>query len=241
MMSDNLITELQSNIFLIRVEDGSSHSYFIRGDYKNVLIDSGLDKNFSKLQKALLSLGIKVRDVDIVINTHEHFDHIGANRYFQDYALIAAHRSAATKIAVEDRYVTMYSSSDLNEPPLKIHLWLEDKFLFDLGNYTLEVVHTPGHTSGSICIYEVSRKALFTGDTVFDRGTLSYIGESGSVGDYIHSIGRLGTMRISEIYPGHGAISKNPEDDMQQAILNAKALLGDEEGVNVVHLEEVSM
>jgi glyoxylase-like metal-dependent hydrolase (beta-lactamase superfamily II) len=102
-------------------------------------------------------------------------------------------------------------------------------------------VHTVGHTSGSICIYEVSRKVLFTGDTVFDRGTLSYIGESGSVGDYIHSIGRLGTMRISEIYPGHGAISKNPEDDMQQAILNAKALLGDEEGVDVVHLEEVSM
>jgi hydroxyacylglutathione hydrolase len=241
MHKDDRIIELQPNIFLLCGKDSGSHSYLIKGDYKNVLIDSGLDKNFSKLQRALLSLGIKVRDVDIVINTHEHFDHIGANRYFQDYALIAAHRSAATKIAVEDRYVTMYSSGDLNEPPLKIHLWLEDKFLFDLGNYTLEVVHTPGHTSGSICIYEVSRKVFFTGDTVFDRGTLSYIGESGSVGDYIHSIGRLGTMRINEIYLGHGAISRNPEDDMQQAILNAKALLKDEDGVDVVHLEEVSM
>jgi glyoxylase-like metal-dependent hydrolase (beta-lactamase superfamily II) len=73
------------------------------------------------------------------------------------------------------------------------------------------------------------------------EGTLSYIGESGSVGDYIHSIGRLVTMRISEIYPGHGAISRNPKDDMQQAILNAKALLKDDEGVDVIHLEEVSM
>jgi hypothetical protein len=48
-------------------------------------------------------------------------------------------------------------------------------------------------------------------------------------------------MRISEIYPGHGAISKNPEDDMQQAILNAKALLKDEEGVEVVHVEGASL
>lgn len=181
-MKNNLITELQPNIFLLRVEDGSCHSYLIKGDYKNVLIDSGLDRNFPKLEKVLLSLGIKVKDIDIVINSHEHFDHIGANRYFQDYALIAAHRSAATKIALEDRYVTMYTSGDLNEPPLKVHLWLEDKFHFDLGNYKLDVVHTPGHTSGSICICEVNLHVLFTGDTVFGRGTLSYIGESGSVG-----------------------------------------------------------
>ncbi len=240
-MKNNLITELQPNIFLIRVEDGSSHCYFIRGDYKNVLIDSGLDSNFFKLQQLLLSLGVKVKDIDTVINTHEHFDHIGANRYFQDYALIAAHRSAATKITFEDRYVTMYTSGDLNEPPLKVHLWLEDKVRMDLGNYTLEMIHTPGHTSGSICICEVNCRLLFTGDTVFGRGTLSYIGESGSVGDYINSIHRLATMKISHIYPGHGAISQTPEDDMQEAIHNAKALLKDEEGVEIVHLEEASL
>jgi len=107
MVKDNRITELCPNIFLIRGEDTSSHSYLIRGDYKNLLIDSGVDKNFSRLQKFLLTLGLKVRDIDIVINTHEHFDHIGANRYFQDYALIAAHRFAATKITVEDRYVIL--------------------------------------------------------------------------------------------------------------------------------------
>jgi glyoxylase-like metal-dependent hydrolase (beta-lactamase superfamily II) len=237
MVRDNNLMGLQPNIFLLRGEDGGSHSYVIRGDYKNVLIDSGLDNNFSKLQRSLLTLGIKVRDIDIVINTHEHFDHIGANRYFQDYALIAAHQFAAIKIAVEDRYVTMYKSGDLNEPPLKVHLWLEDKCRLDLGNYILEVVHTPGHTSGSVCIYEVNSKVLFTGDTVFAEGTLSYISESGSVGDYINSIGRLGTIKVNEIYPGHGAISKKPEEHMQKAILNARQLLKDEEDVELIHRE----
>jgi glyoxylase-like metal-dependent hydrolase (beta-lactamase superfamily II) len=233
-MTDNPVIELQSNIFLIQGYGGGSHSYLIRGDYKNVLIDAGLDKNFSNLQKALLTIGLKVRDIDIVINTHEHFDHIGANRYFQDYALIAAHRFAAVKIAVKDKFVTMYESGDLNELPLKIHLWLEDKFRFDIGNFVLEVIHTPGHTSGSICIFEFNHKLLFTGDTVFADGTLSYISESGSIGDYINSIGRLGIISANEVYPGHGAISKKPEEDMQTAILNAEQLLKDEMTVEIV-------
>ena len=239
MVKDDRIIELQPNIFRLKGEDTSSHSYLIRGDYKNVLIDSGVDKNFSKLQKTLLTLGLKIRDIDIVINTHEHFDHIGANRYFQDYSLIAAHRFAATKITVEDRYVTMYKSGDLNAPSLKVHLWLESKSRFNLGNYSLNIIHTPGHTSGSICIYEPVRKILFAGDTVFAGGTLSYIGESGSVGDYIDSISHLATRKINELYPGHGKVSKSPEEDMQKAILNARALLRDEEEVEITDFREV--
>ncbi|MBU1054369.1 MAG: MBL fold metallo-hydrolase [Proteobacteria bacterium] len=240
MPENNRITELHPNIFWFKGEDTSSHSYLIRGDYKNVLIDSGVDRNFSKLQEYLLAIRLKVSDIDIVINTHEHFDHLGANRYFQDYALIAAHRFAATKITTEDRYVTMYKSGDLNEPPLRVHLWLENRFRFDLGNYSLEVVHTPGHTSGSICIYEFTRKLLFTGDTLFSGGTLSYIGESGSVGDYINSISLLETRKINELYPGHGDISMSPEEDMNKAIMNAKALLKNNEGVEVTSFLEVS-
>ncbi len=67
-------------------------------------------------------------------------------------------------------------------------------------------VHTPGHTSGSICLYEFTSKTLFSGDTVFAGGALSYIAESGSIGDYINSITRLEARKISRIYPGHGKI-----------------------------------
>jgi hypothetical protein len=50
-MIDDAVIELQPNIFLIHGDKGGSHSYLIRGDYKNILIDSGLDKNFHKLQR----------------------------------------------------------------------------------------------------------------------------------------------------------------------------------------------
>jgi hydroxyacylglutathione hydrolase len=134
----------------------------------------------------------------------------------------------------------MYQSGDLNEPSLKVHLWLENRSRFDLGNYSLEIIHTPGHTSGSICIYELNHKMLFTGDTVFAGGTLSYISESGSLGDYINSIEMLSTRKISEFYPGHGATSNTPEDDMQRAIQNARALLKDQEGVELADYRDVS-
>jgi glyoxylase-like metal-dependent hydrolase (beta-lactamase superfamily II) len=226
------VKEIQPSIYLLEGEGKGSHHYLIRAAYRNVLIDSGLDQDFLPLQEQLLSLGLKVRDVDLVINTHEHLDHIGANRYFQETSFIAAHRFAATKITLEDHYVTLYRSGDRNEVPLRVHLWLENRSLFDLGSHTLEVIHTPGHTSGSICIYEFKTKVLFSGDTVFAGGTLSYIAESGSVGDYINSITRLEARKILKIFPGHGDVSQNPEQDLSRAILNAKRLLKGEQRVS---------
>jgi len=235
------IEEIQQGIYLLEGGGEGSHHYLVRAAYRNVLIDSGLDQDFLSLQEQLLSLGLKVRDIDLVINTHEHLDHIGANRYFQETSLIAAHRFAATKITLEDHYVTLYRSGDRNEIPLRVHLWLENRSLFDLGSHTLEVIHTPGHTSGSICIYEFKTKVLFSGDTVFAGGTLSYIAESGSVGDYINSITRLEARKILKIFPGHGDVSQNPEPDLSESLINAKKLLRGQQGVSAnLHRPSIS-
>jgi glyoxylase-like metal-dependent hydrolase (beta-lactamase superfamily II) len=91
------VTELHPGIFQIRGRNGSSHSYVIKGDYMNVMIDSGSDQNFPVLERGLRQAGLKVRDINLVINSHEHCDHIGANRYFQEHAMIAAYRLAASK------------------------------------------------------------------------------------------------------------------------------------------------
>lgn len=226
---------LQENVFMIPGRGKSSHSYVIKGSRGNVLIDSGLDSNFPYLQDSLASIGIKVRDINIVINTHEHFDHIGANRYFQESAIIAAHRFAANKMALNDRFVTLYKSGDINELSLHVHLWLESKSRIDLGDFTLDIIHTPGHTSGSICIYEPEKKFMFTGDTLFAGGILSFIAESGSLGDYINSLRILETRRIKEIYPGHGESSADPETDLSKAIENAFSLLTSNDSVEIIY------
>ncbi len=231
--------ELRENVYLLPGEGKSSHTYLIRGRHGTVMIDSGLDAGFPFLQEKLHKLGIRIRDIDMVINTHEHFDHIGANRYFQNHSIIAAHRFAANKMSYNDRYVTLYSSGDSNDINLHVHLWLESRSRIDLGDYTLDIIHTPGHTSGSICIYEPDHRFLFTGDTVFAGGTLSYIAESGSVGDYIHSIQNLSTRHVTEIYPGHGDVSREPEIDIKRAIINAMAFIsGDKDGTPSARQQE---
>jgi glyoxylase-like metal-dependent hydrolase (beta-lactamase superfamily II) len=228
------VAEVKPGIFQIRGLNGSSHSYLIKDAYMNLLIDSGADHNFPVLERGLFQIGVRVRDVDMVINTHEHCDHIGANRYFQEHALIAAYRLAASKMVLGDFYVTLYKGNDLNEIPPRVHLWLENMTRIDLHSYSLRVFHTPGHTSGCISIYEATHGLLFSADTVFAGGTLSYIAESGSIGDYIDSLKRLRCFGLSALYPGHGRISTTPVEDIDRAIENAQALL---EGKNKNNFE----
>jgi hydroxyacylglutathione hydrolase len=140
---DTGVRELNRGIFQIRGLNGSSHSYVIKGRYMNVMIDSGSDQNFPVLERGLFQIGLKVRDINLVINSHEHCDHIGANRYFQESAIIAAYRLAASKMVSGDYYVTMYKSNDLNEIPLRVHLWLENMTRIDLGNYSLRIFIPP--------------------------------------------------------------------------------------------------
>jgi hydroxyacylglutathione hydrolase len=95
----------------------------------------------------------------------------------------------------------------------------------DLGNYSLRVFHTPGHTSGCISIIETTHGLLFSADSVFAGGTLSYIAESGSIGDYIDSLTRLRYFGPQALYPGHGRPSTTPIGDIDRAIVNAQKIL----------------
>jgi hydroxyacylglutathione hydrolase len=95
----------------------------------------------------------------------------------------------------------------------------------DLGNYSLRIFHTPGHTPGCISIIETTHGLLFSADSVFAGGTLSYIAESGSIGDYIDSLTRLRYFGPQALYPGHGRISAAPLQDIDHAIANAQKIL----------------
>lgn len=187
-----------------------------------VLIDSGISQHFNFLTKDLKDIGVDTRSLNMIINTHEHVDHFGANRYLQERIPILAHRYAATKIVSADDEVMLCRAHGEDPTGYQVNMWLENLNVLDLGDWFLKVLHTPGHTSGSLCIYEPRRKVLISGDTVFARGTISDISSSGSYGEYINSLARLNTMKIDLLLPGHGAISEDVEEDIEKAIENAR-------------------
>jgi hydroxyacylglutathione hydrolase len=115
--------------------------------------------------------------------------------------VIAAHALAANKIELQDEFVTMTRYLDEQARHFRADIWLETDTVLDLGNYRLRILHTPGHCSGCICVYEPDHELLFTGDTVLAGGTLSGILGSGNISDYIKSLQRLIQLKVEEMYP----------------------------------------
>ena len=221
------IIELKPNIYQFRSEKPGSHIYLIKGDTQNVLIDTGMTAKFPLLKSRLSELGLRVRDINLILLTHEHFDHIGATSFFHQRTVVAAHSLAANKLELQDEFVTFNKYLNAPRKPFWVDIWLENDALIDLGNYKLRVIHTPGHTSGCICLYEPSEGLLFTGDTVFAGGILSDIAGSGNMSDYMNSVQRLNNLKIKEIYPGHGRLSNTPDEDLPKAVAYAQTLLND--------------
>ncbi|MDD1775166.1 MAG: MBL fold metallo-hydrolase [Methanobacterium sp.] len=214
--------EVLPDLYLIKTGKPSSNSYLILGEFMKVLIDPGISEQFHNLEKELKKIDVDIRDLDMVINTHEHVDHFGANQHMPEKVPILAHRYAAAKIVSADDEVLLCRAHGENPTGFTVNMWLENLNVVDLGGWFLKILHTPGHTSGSICIYEPRKKLLLSGDTVFASGTISNISSSGSYGEYVNSLARLNTMKIDLLLPGHGMISRNVEEDIDKAIKNAK-------------------
>jgi hydroxyacylglutathione hydrolase len=216
--------ELRTNIFQFRSERPGCHVYLVKGIRKNVLIDTGSAANYGNLTTCLAEIGLEPHDIHLIILTHEHFDHIGACPLFYERTVIAAHALAANKMGLQDEFVTM-SKLDEGARQFRTDIWLEADTILDLGNYRLQILHTPGHCSGCICIYEPDQELLFTGDTVLAGGTLSGILGSGNISDYIKSLQRLSNLKVEEMYPGHGRISSNAQEDLEAALQNALTMM----------------
>jgi len=217
-----VLYQLRPNVFQFSSLGSGSHVYLIIGENLNVLIDTGIITKFNSFNYLLTTeIGLKAEDIDLVINTHEHFDHISANSYF--HCPIAAHRWAAVKIQSNDELIMKGKRWGVDLTNLRVNIWLEDRMVFDLGTNFLQVVETPGHTSGSICVYEPIKQFLFSGDTLF-QGATTNIYESGSISEYINSLRILNTLKIKSFHPGHGASvygEENVKQEIQASIDNA--------------------
>ncbi|MCE5215114.1 MAG: MBL fold metallo-hydrolase [Methanobacterium sp.] len=216
-----MFKEIIPNLFLIKTKKPSCHSYLILGEKMSILIDSGINENFKILKRDLERIGVNISHLNMVLNTHEHVDHFGANRHLQSKVSITTHRYAATKIVSADDEVILCRAHGENPTGYHVHMWLENLNVLDLGDWFLKILHTPGHTSGSLCIYEPRKRVLISGDTVFAKGTISDISSSGSYGEYINSLARLNTMKIDLLLPGHGSVSEDVEEDIDKALENA--------------------
>src|SRR6266568_4753270 len=210
------LIQAAEDVYQIRFKNRAANAYLVRGKSRTIMIDVGLSSNYPALLECLDHLGCPPDKIDIVILSHEHLDHIGA-----------AHRLAANKIMLRDDFSMLRKM--FNEPnvPIDVDIWLEEGNLIDLGNFRLNVMYTPGHTSACISLFDQDKGLLFAADTLMPGGVMGGVFGSGSISDYIQSLQRLKGLNSKILLSGHGRLSDTPQDDVRIAIQRSHALLSD--------------
>jgi hydroxyacylglutathione hydrolase len=192
---------------------GAAHAYLFLGE-RRALVDCGSAESGPALTAALRKLDIPRASIGLVVLTHEHAGHAGGADLFPE-AVLVAHSLAAAKLRHGDASQTRGAA--LRAPDIEVG----DGSAIRLGGYAFDVLHTAGHTSGSICLYERSRALIVTGDTVFARGALA----NGSAGEQLESLERLASLRARMLLPGHGPVSDDPAADLAAAANAARTRL----------------
>jgi len=154
------------------------------------LVDTGSGMAPNTVGPQLEQLGLKIERVARVVMTHGHIDHIGG--------LIEICEHSSPEVFVHEN-----DADDLKALGIKSIDYLKDGDVVRLGRRDLGVLHTPGHTEGSVCLHD--NVLILTGDTAFPGG---YFGRtdlpSGDWRKLVDSLNRLSRLEVRVMLPGHG-------------------------------------
>jgi len=178
------------------------NTYLIDGPTR-ILIDPGHKNMFDHVKNGLAELDLGIGDIGLIICTHAHPDHIEAVELFKDTpALFALHQKEWNFVKSMEKQVSAMG--------LKFDAILPDFFLkegdLSVNRISLEVIHTPGHSPGSVSLYLPQQKVLFTGDVIFNDALGRTDLPGGNANLLKESIKRLSGLEVEWLLPGHEEI-----------------------------------
>ena len=218
------IRQLTENIHLLCfdfTEQIRSHLYLIHDQKEALLIDAHIGPADEKVIETIEEI-IPLNQLKTVLLTHGHMDHMGACPLIEERtdASIAIHIADAQYIEEPwTQFLTLYQDIGTTEQAyqdfialaggrgVKVSNPLHDGDTITVGSVELQVIHTPGHSPGSICIYEPKTKTMFTGDALIPSEWYpTTIGVFQDATKYIESLKRLQELEIDTLCPGHEPI-----------------------------------
>jgi glyoxylase-like metal-dependent hydrolase (beta-lactamase superfamily II) len=191
IIEELVVGPLQTNCYV--VGDGATH--------EGIVIDPGGDAEL--ILEAVKRLQLQIR---LVVNTHGHFDHIMANREVMEAtgASLAIHPDDAAMLTNPLRSFSFFLGKFHPSPPATVSL--EEGREVAVGSLSLQVLHTPGHSPGSISLWQKEQAVLFSGDVLFNMGIGRIDFPGGSSRVLLQSIrDKLFTLPDDTVvYSGHG-------------------------------------
>jgi len=170
-----------------------------------MLIDVGTGARLAETEKRMGAC-LKGQKLARLVLTHMHFDHTGGAARLQERtgAAAFAHPPDSLALAEGDGALTCSGWLGERQRPVKVRELREGEVL-ECGDLKLEVLHTPGHTEGGLCLFDNNEGLLFSGDTVFANGGVGrWDLPTGDHRKLVRSLERLAGLRVRSLYPGHG-------------------------------------
>ena len=194
-------------------------SYLIMGREAAVLLDTGMGiADIHELVGRLTDKPVTV------VNSHYHWDHIGDNHRFEHIAIHTAEASLLELPPPEGMLLEAmrpenfwgpmpegFNPTDYRVQPSKADRLLREGDVLGMGGRRLEVLHTPGHSQGSICLLSEDEGMLFTGDTVYAGPLYAHFEES-DFQEYRETMERLSAMagKLRLVLPSHNETPLDP-------------------------------
>lgn len=176
--------------------------YVIDAEHLTV-VDTGVKSGVEVIFTCIESLGRQPEDVEFVINTHGHFDHVGGNGVLAERAQprFFAHgrdRAIIESLEYQERIRPVGNMREQNTSgSVKVTDLLDEGDVIDLGgDVKIEVMHTPGHSPGSISLFIPSEGALFCGDVLPEPGALPIYEDMGQT---LNSLNKLRAVKGAEV------------------------------------------
>lgn len=187
--------------------------FLVEGERDVAVLDTGLGVgDFAGLVASLSPRRPRV------LQTHAHWDHIGASHRFDDVHVHPAEAEGLRRGTPEARYRAAFAADLVNESRLPTDFdpsgglpgreptaWLEHGDRIDLGGRELEVLHTPGHSPGGVSFLDRGARALFVGDLLYLERMYIFFPNSDPAA-FRQSLGLVSdlTAEVDTIYPAHG-------------------------------------
>jgi glyoxylase-like metal-dependent hydrolase (beta-lactamase superfamily II) len=211
------------NVYLVRLTDGW------------MLIDTGMDTEhcFNALDRAREGVGVAWSDIHTILLTHIHPDHMGLVRQVTALsgARLILHNADARHLADladlekarDFQHGVLASAGVSAETISKMETSLEEirKTFYRLepdvpltGGETigttigdLQVIWTPGHSPGHICLYQPERRVLFSGDHILEHisPNIGWQPDHDALGEFLSSLDRIAALQVDLVLPSHGA------------------------------------
>lgn len=181
---------------------GPGTNTYLIGAERRCLLDPG---PASEAQLASLLAALGETGLDTILVTHTHRDHSPA----------ASHLAKQTGARLVGLPAPDAPGHDADFQPAEP---LGHGDVLDFGDYSIELIHTPGHVSNHLCYLLREERLLFTGDHILQGTTPVILPPDGDMGAYLRSLNELRSLDLAMLAPGHGDVMTRPVEEIDKLL-----------------------